>query len=330
MSIVRVSIIEMRDSKPRVIPPSIMTRIRYTLAKGARCAAPCLVAIAALLSACAPGRPPVPPGTIPDAPYVTAEDEQYGHQVLSTLTQTYPLERDDKSISRVRELVLRLARAANADHNPWNVFVLRGDDVVNAAATRGNYVFVWTGMLRAAPNDGELATVVSHELGHVLAGHTQPSPAEEASQIMAQASGEIAGHVVASQPGYAPLAQLSAIVVTELMKAILVNPEAQRVEFEADHIGFFLMADAGFDPNDALSLWSRMANDSSTAGAGLQFLSSHPASEERLETLRAMLPEAEERYRRARERGGGGAPRSRSRSRSEEYDSFAIGRDPVR
>lgn len=249
---------------------------------------------------CSTGRTPVPVGMVPSGAYVSAEDEAYGHQVLATLNREYPMSRDDAAIDRVRRLVMRLAKAANADQHPWNVFVLEGDSVANAAATRGNYVFVWTGMLRAAPDDGELATVIAHELGHVLANHTKPTPAEEASHIMAQATGEIAGRIVASQPGYAPLAQITGILVTELIKAIVVNPASQSLETEADQIGFFLMADAGFDPNDALRLWSKMASMDGSVGVGLQFLSSHPPSEERLERLRALLPEALERYRRTK------------------------------
>jgi predicted Zn-dependent protease len=258
-----------------------------------------LAAVSLGAAGCSSGRAHVPPGTIPQALYVTAEDEAYGHQVLGELSRTYPLSRDDTSIGRVRTLVMRLAKAANAGTNPWNVFVLEGDDVVNAAATRGNYVFVWTGMLRAAQSDGELATVIAHELGHVLANHTKPTAQEEASQIMARTTGDIAGQIVASQPGYAPLAQITGILVTELIKAIAVNPETQRLETEADQIGFFLMADAGFDPQEAISLWSKMANDPSTTGEPLQFLSSHPASSDRLEALQSLLPEATARYRQA-------------------------------
>ena len=256
-----------------------------------------LCACAAFIVGCSTGRTPVPVGMVPTGAYVSAEDEAYGHEVLASLSREFPMSRDDAAIGRVRGLVMRLAKAANADHNPWNVFVLEGDSVVNAAATRGNYVFVWTGMLRAAPNDGELATVIAHELGHVLANHTQPTPAEEASHIMAKATGEIAGRIVATQPGYAPLAQITGILVTELIKAIAVNPGSQQLEIEADQIGFFLMADAGFDPNDALRLWSKMASMDGGYGGGLQFLSSHPASDERLEQLRALLPQALERYR---------------------------------
>lgn len=285
----------------------------------------CASCVAFLVIGCSTGRTPVPPGTIPEEPYVSAEDERYGAEVLSELTKNYPLERDDQAIGRVRELVTRLTRAAHADQNPWNVFVLQGDDVINAAATRGNYVFVWTGMLREAQSDGELATVVAHELGHLLAGHTQPTPAEEASQIMAQASGRIAGQIVATQPGYAPLAQLTSILVSEAIKAFVVNPGAQSLELEADHIGFFVMADAGYDPHEALSLWSRMAENPTTGGAGLQFLSSHPASSERLEVLRALLPEAEARYQRARQSVVRRPASSKERSpRDRDDDSFAI------
>ncbi len=281
-----------------------------------------ITALAVLvLGGCSYGRTPVPPGIIPEEAAVSQEDEQYGHQVLATLTQTYPLERDDQSIDRVRGLVSRLSTAAHAEQHPWNVFVLRGDSVVNAAATRGNYLFVWTGMLRQAPSDGELAAVISHELGHVLAGHTKPTAAEEASEIMARTTGEVAGQFVGMQPGYGGLAQLAAILVNEGVKALIVNPNSQRLELEADQIGFFLMADAGFDPHDALTLWSRMSQNPATSGAGLQFFSSHPASSDRLEELNNLLPQAMDRYRQAQEleRTGGKLPTD---------DSFAVQSKP--
>jgi hypothetical protein len=96
-----------------------------------------LVCLAALVG-CGAGRIPVAPGSIPTGTYVSAEDEAYGHQVLSTLTATYPLSRDDMAINRVRGLVQRLATAGKVDQHPWNVFVLEDTRTINAAATRGN------------------------------------------------------------------------------------------------------------------------------------------------------------------------------------------------
>jgi predicted Zn-dependent protease len=255
-----------------------------------------ICALTCVLASCAQVRVPITPGTIPQGVYLSAEDEAYGHQVLSTLTETYPLSRNDADIQRVRGLVRRLAQAGGVDGSPWHVFVLQDDTVVNAAATRGNYVFVWTGMLRMAQSDGELATVLAHELGHLLANHTQPTATEEANEIMARASGEIAGQLVAIHPYYGPLAQLAAIAVTETIKAIAVNPESQRLETEADHIGFFLMADASFDPEEALHFWAKMSHSGHPGQPALSFLSSHPDSEERLFALRELLPQARSRY----------------------------------
>jgi predicted Zn-dependent protease len=295
-----------------------------------------LLALLFFSSGCSTGRVPVSPGVIPQGSYVSAEDEIYGQRVFGMLNSKYPVSRDDDAIERVRGLVQRLAKAGNVDGHPWNVFVLQGDNVVNAAATRGNYVFVWTGMLNMAKSDGQLATVLAHEIGHLLANHTKQTPAEEASQIMAQAGGEIAGRIIAMQPGYAPLAQLAGVLVTEAIKAIAVNPGSQQLEMEADHIGYFLMADAGFNPEEALEVWAMMAGDESRGDGALQFLSSHPASAERLEALRALLPEAKERHKRATTKSkrskksvnNNPAPKdpppSASKQPAQEDDSFAV------
>jgi len=248
-----------------------------------------------LLVGCS-GRTPVTPGYIPTATDLSLEDEQYGHAVLAEVTKTYPISHDRHAVLRVRGVADKLTRAAGADAHPWHIYVLEGDSVVNAAATRGNHLFVWTGMLRTATTDGELATVIAHELGHVLAQHTKPTPGEEAARVMADTSGTIAGQIVRTQPGYASLAQLAAILVSEGVKAIAVNPNSQRLEHEADHIGFFMMADAGYDPREALRFWSKMARAESIDAPGLQFFSSHPATEERLAELETLLPEAEARF----------------------------------
>jgi predicted Zn-dependent protease len=267
---------------------------------------------------------PVAPGEIPRGEYVSSEDEQYGQQVLAALTRTYPLSRDDDSINRVRDIVNHLADAAGASEAPWNVYVLRGDSVVNAAATRGNFVFVWTGMLRTVQNDGELAAVLAHEMGHVLANHTQPTPAEEASSIMANVGGNVASQVVAVQGPYGALSGIAGLLTQEAIKAFIVNPESQRQEHEADQIGIFLMADAGYDPSNAVSLWTTM--DQQGSGAEIPtFLSSHPANDERIEELRQILPAATERYQVAQSLG----PRPRKERPAQfEADTFAVDHEP--
>lgn len=218
------------------------------------------------------------------------------------LTERYPLSRNDQEINRARDLVAKLSDAAGANNNPWHVYVLEDRSVKNAAATRGNFVFVWSGMFDVAQGDDELATVLAHEIGHVLAGHTQPTAEEAVGEILSEVAGGVAGNVVSAQGGYYGLAaDLAAVLVSQSIKALIVNPESQRKELEADHIGMFLMADAGFSPQAAISFWERVQSDPAFGTSdALGFFSSHPSSSERIEALRVLVPDAEARYARAR------------------------------
>lgn len=245
---------------------------------------------------CSAGRPPVPPGTVPQQTTLSATDEQYGHDVLSSLTQQYPLDTDDTRINRVRDIADRLAMASGNDQTPWHVHVLKGDSVKNAAATRGNYLFVWSGMFQSVRNDTELATVIAHEMGHVLAGHTAPSAEQEAAQILSGVMGIAAGSALSIQ-GYGGLSDLAQLLIQNVFEAALLNPQSQADELEADHIGLFLMADAGYDPADALEFWKRVQNDPDFQSASLAFFSSHPSTEERVIALELHMNPARERYR---------------------------------
>lgn len=242
-------------------------------------------------------RAPIDPTHLPTLNAVTEEDELYGHEVLSELVDRYALDTNDKRINRVRDIVDKITEANNLDQDPWHVYVLLDDDFKNAAATRGNYVFVWTGMLKLLHDDAELATVLSHEIGHVVAGHTMPSPAEEVQHMIGGIAGMVASGVVSAQgPGYGGLGDLAGSLVQSLFETVLLNPESQRQELEADTVGMFLMADAGYDPAVAVDLWQRLSDDPEFSST-IEFLSTHPNTENRVENLKAHLAEASANYR---------------------------------
>lgn len=254
-----------------------------------------IACIIILTISCAPGRRPIPAGVIPDAPQVDSQDELYGKQVLQQLSRQFPISHDAYQNERVQKLVDRLTRYGTSSRDYWKVYVLSDDSVKNAAATRGEYVFVWSGMLRAVPSDSELAAVVSHEIGHVLAGHTKATPGEEANQMISGTAGQAAGSLLGGIEG-----QIAQTVLSQVLQGFLVNPESQRKEYEADQIGLFIMADAGYDPRSAIDFWTRASSDPNFTNSSLEFLSTHPSSENRLERLRALLPEAERRFDRRR------------------------------
>ena len=254
-----------------------------------------LTLILFLSAGCSAGRAPVPPGTIPQQTTVSAEDEQYGHDVLSSLTEQFPLDTDDSRINRVRDIADRLAMASGNDQSPWHVHVLKDDSVKNAAATRGNYLFVWSGMFKAVHNDTELATVIAHEMGHVLAGHTAASAQQEAAEILSGIMGVAAGSALSIQ-GYGGLSDIAQLMVENIFKAALLNPQSQADELEADQIGLFLMADAQYNPDEAVAFWKRVQSDPDFESASLAFFSTHPSTDERIVSISQHLDSARTRY----------------------------------
>ena len=259
-----------------------------------------LLSVALLFMGCASSRVPVPPGVVPDARDVSAEEEQYGQEVLGGLMDQFELDRDDNNINKVRDIVDRLTIVPHGADKPWHVYVLKDDAFKNAAATRGNYIFVWTGMIKAVHSDDELAVILAHEIGHILAGHPEPDPQEMVNEIISGVAGAITEGVMAHQGAIGDVASMAGEVVSSLVNAAIVNPAQQQLELEADQIGLFILARSGIDPNVAIGFWDRVQNDPDFGDEALSFLSTHPSSKERVEKLRVYLPDAEAQYRNAR------------------------------
>jgi len=248
---------------------------------------------------CAASRPAVPPGTIPTATAPTISDEQYGNKVVQALSESYKIDYQHPKRDKIEEIVDRLTKAAKAEQHPWHVYLFN-DPLKNAAATRGNHLFIWTGMLESTRSDGELAAILAHEIAHVIAGHTAEDPNEEIKRIMIQVAGVAAGVAVSVATGSGNLGmnvgQLASDVTTSVGEGLIMNPFSRENEHEADQIGVELMAEAKYDPQEAISFWERAARDPQFS-SDIPFLSTHPAAPDRLRRLKEILPFAEARYR---------------------------------
>lgn len=97
---------------------------------------------------------------------------------------------------------------------------------------------------------------------------------------------------------------LASGVTKEVGSGVLLYPQSRENELEADRIGLFLLADAGYDPRAAIDFWARAVDDPDFS-ASLPFFSSHPPARERLAQLQQLLPSAEQRFAR---RGNPGTP----------------------
>jgi hypothetical protein len=253
--------------------------------------------IALLLSGC-PTRAPIPPGVVPEQQEVGDSEIEYGTKVFDLLRSRYPVSDDPQLNERVRKVTDKLTATGEASKYPWYIYVLEGNNVENAAATRGNYIFVWSGIFNKINDDDELAVVLSHEIAHVLSGHTRPTPEEEAHAMIGDVLGQVSENIIYQQGGWIGLAAgITGALLKLGYEAATVNPEQRRQELEADQVGLLLLAKSKIDPHAAIRFWERVANESWGVSDSLDFLVSHPSSEDRLIAIREQLPFALAVYR---------------------------------
>lgn len=176
----------------------------------------------------------------------------------------------------------------------WRVSVF-DDDQVNAFALPGNNIGVYRGLLTVAENQHQLAAVIGHEIGHVLADHGNE---RISTAFAAQAGLELAAAVAGGTPQGN---QVMAALGLGTQVGILL-PFSRAQETEADVMGLSLMADAGFDPRQSVDLWRNM-EEAAGGSRPPDFLSTHPGPAARIRVLNANMEEAVARYERARAAG---------------------------
>ena len=224
-----------------------------------------------------------------------AEMARMGVASFQQMKQRVPVDQDPVLDSRVRCVAGAIvSQLQGGPQQRWEVVVFRDDDP-NAFALPGGKIGVNTGLFRAARNPDQLATVLGHEVAHVVAQHAN----ERVSTAYAAQAGLSLIEVLAGAPG-AEQSQLMAMLGLGAQVGILM-PFGRDQEREADLLGLDLMADAGFDPRGSLALWQNMA-----AVGGAQppeFLSTHPSYGSRVQALTARMPEALGRFEQARARG---------------------------
>jgi predicted Zn-dependent protease len=166
----------------------------------------------------------------------------------------------------------------------WEVIVFE-DTSPNAFALPGNKIGIHSGMLKLISNQDQLAAVVGHEIGHVLAKHSN----ERASQEMAVNQGMNMVQAVAAPQS--ALGQTAVGLLGVGAQYGILMPYSRVHESEADIIGVDLMAKAGFDPRQSISLWQIM--DKAAQGQQpIEFMSTHPSHATRIQDLEKHMPQA--------------------------------------
>jgi len=178
----------------------------------------------------------------------------------------------------------------------WEVELFE-DPTANAFALPGGKIGVHTGLLDVATTQAQLAAVLGHEVGHVLARHGN----ERVSQQMLAQSGLQALQVMLEEDS-PEKQQLYAALGAGVVQYGVLMPFGRQQESEADSIGLKLMASAGFDPRESVTLWRNMAR-ASGGQSPPEFLSTHPSDTTRISRLEAEMSEAIPIFEQARASG---------------------------
>ena len=182
-----------------------------------------------------------------------------------------------------------IGREADIAGYKWEFNVI-DDKQINAWAMPGGKVAVYTGIFPVTKTDTGLAVVMGHEISHALAGHGN----ERISQAMvAQYGGAILGSTISN-------GQLAAIFqqAYPIGAQVALLKYGRSQELEADEMGLYLMAMAGYDPREAQPFWQRMEGESS-GNRPPEFLSTHPNPDTRRADLEEHMPKALQYYKAA-------------------------------
>jgi predicted Zn-dependent protease len=176
---------------------------------------------------------------------------------------------------------------ANWQSQEWEVVVF-DDDSANAFALPGGKIGVHTGLLTVAKNQNQLATVMGHEVAHVLSRHGS----ERVSQSMGLEMAMIATDAITKDKMESSSNQQMLMSALGLGAQIGVLLPFSRIhESEADLFGLDLMARAGFDPKQSVDLWQNMAA-ASGGQRSPEFMSTHPDPANRIIKLTNYMPNA--------------------------------------
>ncbi|MBT6463021.1 MAG: M48 family metallopeptidase [Opitutae bacterium] len=172
----------------------------------------------------------------------------------------------------------------------WDFIVFEDSSQANAFAMPGGKVGIFTGIFDLVDQDADLATVISHEIAHVVARHGNQRVSQ---QLLLTAGGIALGVALDDEDRRTRNAVLSAYGAGTTLGITL--PYSRGHELEADKLGLIYMARAGYDPRRSLVFWEKMMVKQ-RAGVLPEFLSTHPAHRSRLRQLNATMDWAVAEY----------------------------------
>lgn len=191
--------------------------------------------------------------------------QEINDMLLRQQYQLYPNRRINQYVEQIGQRLV-----ANSDRRdiPYKFQVVVSDNI-NAFAVPGGYIYVTTGLLRAAENEAQLASVLAHEIAHVNERHSVQALRQA---VLAQGIAETAG--------------LDTSTLARIGYQLAVNlPRSREAEYEADRVGLNILQNAGYAPIAFANFLEQLQD----RGFAPEFLRTHPTSANRIEEVREQI-----------------------------------------
>lgn len=233
--------------------------------------------------------------------YTLDQEVKMGQQTLAANEQEMrtagvPVNGDRERVRQIETIMRRITAVCDLPQLPYNVTLFQ-TNIVNAAAAPGGAMMVFEGLYDPktglVKDENELAAVLGHEIAHVNCRHVT----ERMSKVVPLAIlAEVGAEILSSKNKEAAATITRGIFVAG--SALLIPAYSRTDELEADRVGVFYMARAGYDPRAALRIWKRAAERVGKKESTSIF-ATHPSDRARHQAIAKFLPEAMEEYRKA-------------------------------
>ena len=203
----------------------------------------------------------------------TEEEIRLGKSLADEIEKEQPILDNPALEQYVSEVGRRVAARSGRPNVPYS-FKIIDDEAVNAFALPGGPVYVYTGLLKHAENEAELAGVLGHEVAHVAARHSTEQLTKEFGYSL------LVGIVLGKEPGGA------ATIARDIIGSLGMLKFSRADEIEADRLGVNYLFQAGYSPNAMNTFLQKLGSlNSESPSRVLNLLSTHPLSDDRLRAV---------------------------------------------
>ena len=227
----------------------------------------------------------------PTVALTLSDEKKIGKEALDMIKERIPLVEDGEVVSYVQAVGNRIVKQLGNTTYDYQFFVIN-ESVPNAFAIPGGYIFIYRGLIEMMTSEGEMAGILSHELGHIQAHHYQRRMEESHMLNLATIAGVIAAVLIGAKGGGAGS---QALALGTMAGAQTVELKYSREnEEEADQLGLRYLCAAGYPAKDMASVMQRLNQAQWMANSSIpSYLLTHPALNERIQYLQDLARKPE-------------------------------------